>query len=85
MTAEDYVAFLSRHALTHASAGGALGFTKATSSRYASGLLQIPLTVQLAIEAVEAPWRQPQRPTLGLRGRGAAPPPLPALSRKVAR
>jgi hypothetical protein len=57
MKAADYTSWLKRRELTHEEAGRALGLSRATSSRYASGTTPIPKVVELAIEALEARWR----------------------------
>jgi hypothetical protein len=57
MRAAEYRAWLDKRKLTHEAAGEMLGFSKATSSRYASGGIPIPRMLELAIEALEARWR----------------------------
>jgi hypothetical protein len=57
MKATEYRAWLARHELTHEAAGKALGFHKSTSKRYGDGSLKIPLSIELAIEALEARWQ----------------------------
>jgi hypothetical protein len=57
MTSKEYKAWLERYELTHEAAGKALGFHKSTSKRYGDGSLEIPLSIELAIEALEARWQ----------------------------
>ena len=61
MKPAEYAAWLKRHELTHEAAGEALGVHKSTSSRWADGSVVIPMTVELAIEALEARWRRESR------------------------
>jgi Protein of unknown function (DUF1778) len=57
MKAAEYRAWLARHELTHEAAGKALGLHKSTSKRYGDGSIAIPLSIELAIEALEARWQ----------------------------
>jgi hypothetical protein len=61
MNRTQYRAWLDRHQLTHEAAGKALGVHKSTSKRYGDGSMKIPLTIELAIEALEARWRRARR------------------------
>jgi len=61
MKAAQYKTWLDRHQLTHEAAGQALGVHKSTSKRYGDGSIKIPLTIELAIEALEARWRRARR------------------------
>jgi hypothetical protein len=58
MKAADYRGWLERRELTHEAAGRALGVHKSTSKRYGDGSITIPLSIELAIEALEARWRR---------------------------
>ena len=57
----EYKVWLERHQLTHEAAGKALGVSKSTSTRYGDGSNKIPLTIELAIEALETRWRRARR------------------------
>ena len=61
MKSTEYKVWLERHQLTHEAAGKALGVSKSTSKRYGDGSIKIPLTIELAIEALEARWRRARR------------------------
>ena len=58
MKAAVYRGWLERRELTHEAAGRALGVHKSTSKRYGDGSIKIPLSIELAIEALEARWRR---------------------------
>ena len=58
MKSADYRAWLERRELTHEAAGRAVGVRKSTSKRYGDGSIKIPLSIELAIEALEARWRR---------------------------
>ena len=58
MKSTEYTVWLERRELTHEAAGKALGVHKSTSSRYGDGSVENPLTVELAIEALEARWQR---------------------------
>ncbi|MGO4677917.1 YlcI/YnfO family protein [Bosea sp. 2YAB26] len=53
MRATEYRAWLDLHALTHEAAGRALRVHKSTSKRYSDGTIEIPLTIALAIAALD--------------------------------
>jgi hypothetical protein len=61
MKASDYRAWREQRNLTHEAAGKALGIHKSTSKRFGDGSIKIPLTIELAIEALEARWQRPLR------------------------
>ena len=61
MKSAEYKVWLERHQLTHEAAGKALGVSKSTSTRYGDGSNKIPLTIELAIEALETRWRRARR------------------------
>ena len=61
MKSTEYKLWLERHQLTHEAAGKALGVSKSTSTRYGDGSNKIPLTIELAIEALETRWRRARR------------------------
>ena len=61
MKSAEYKVWLERHQLTHEAAGTALGVSKSTSTHYGYGSIKIPLTIELAIEALEARWRRARR------------------------
>ena len=61
MKSTKYKLWLERHQLTHEAAGKALGVSKSTSTRYGDGSNKIPLTIELAIEALETRWRRARR------------------------
>ncbi len=52
MKSAEYKVWLERHQLTYEAAGKALGVSKSTSTRYGDGSIKIPLTIELAIEAL---------------------------------
>ena len=61
MKSREYRAWLERRALTHEAAGEALGVNKSTSKRYGDGSIKIPLSIELAIEALETRWQRTGR------------------------
>jgi transcriptional regulator with XRE-family HTH domain len=60
MTKEAFEAWLRDNDLTLETAGELLGMTTSAISKYKNGVNPIPLVVELAIEALETRWLDPE-------------------------